>query len=45
MLRMSDQMLRMNCQSISQVDQKEDEQFFAMIPVKGGKTVFSLLEY
>jgi hypothetical protein len=41
-------MLRVSNQSISQIDQidrKEAEQFFAMIPVKGGKTVFSLPEY
>jgi hypothetical protein len=39
-----ERMLRVSHQSISQVDQKEAEQFFALIPVKGGKTVFSLPE-
>jgi hypothetical protein len=34
----------MSSQSISQIDQKEAEQFFAMIPAKGGKTVFSFPE-
>jgi hypothetical protein len=38
-------MLRMSRPSISQIDQKEAEQLFAMIPVKGGKAVFSFPEF